>query len=448
MQGYHTYKDSEVEWIGTVPTSWDISPLFTVASESKISNKGMIENNLLSLSYGRIIQKDIETLGGLLPGSFETYQVVNENDIIFRLTDLQNDKRSLRSAICDERGIITSAYVAVTPKKIRPKFMHYLMRSYDETKVFYNLGSGMRQSLKYDELKRLPLVTPPESDQEQIENFLDRETARIDNLIAEKQTFIKLLKEKRQALISHVGTKGLDPSVKMKDSGVEWIGEVPEHWEHGKIKYIARVSNGATPNRDTNEFWDGGTVGWLNSSKVNDVYIENADQFITELAVEKTSVQPVKPNDLVMAITGEGQTRGRVAICKAHATINQHLAAISVTRKQIDVEYLFFWLTSQYLRIRYESSGAGSTKGAITCTDIGCYPVPIPPRAEQELIVSAVKEKLSSHDALQRETESSIKFLQEHRTALISAAVTGKIDVRSQVPTSPDRPQPQESAHA
>ena len=211
MQGYHTYKDSEVEGIGTVPTSWDISPLFTVASESKISNKGMIENNLLSLSYGRIIQKDIETLGGLLPGSFETYQVVNENDIIFRLTDLQNDKRSLRSAICDERGIITSAYVAVTPKKIRPKFMHYLMRSYDETKVFYNLGSGMRQSLKYDELKRLPLVTPPESDQEQIENFLDRETARIDQLVEKKQALVAALKQKITDIADLLATGAEDP---------------------------------------------------------------------------------------------------------------------------------------------------------------------------------------------------------------------------------------------
>ena len=241
MQVYLNRKDSEVEWIRDIPSSWDVMPLFTVAYESKIPNKGMIEDNLLSLSYGRIIRKNIETLGGLLPESFETYQVVNKNDIIFRLTDLQNDKRSLRSAICGERGIITSAYVVVTPKKIRPKFMHYLMRAYDEIKLFYNLGSGMRQSLKYEELKRLPLVCPPESDQEQIEVFLGRETSRIDKLIAEKQTFISQLKEKRQALISHVVTKGLDPNVKMKDSGIEWIGDIPEHWVISKISYRYQI---------------------------------------------------------------------------------------------------------------------------------------------------------------------------------------------------------------
>ncbi len=268
------------------------------------------------------------------------------------------------------------------------------------------------------------------NEQRLILEFLDRETARIDKLIAEKQTFIKLLKEKRQALISHVVTKGLNPNVKMKDSGIEWIGEVPEHWGHGKIKHIARISNGATPHRDTAEFWEGGTIGWLNSSKVNDVYIEHADQFITEYALQKTSVQPVKPNDLVIAITGEGQTRGRVAICKTDATINQHLASISISSEDVDVEFLFYWLTSQYSRIRYESSGAGSTKGAITCTDVGLYPLPMPPFEEQKFIVEAVKQKLCKYDSLMDETDQSIKLLQEHRTALISAAVTGKIDVR------------------
>ena len=180
MIGYPAYKKSSIEWICNIPASWDVLPLFSVGSESRISNKGMVEDNLLSLSFGKIVRKDIETLGGLLPESFETYQVVNENDIVFRLTDLQNDKRSLRSAICVERGIITSAYIAVTPKKIRPKYFHYLMRAYDEAKVFYNLGSGMRQSLKFSELKRLPIIIPSTQEQEQIERFLDKKLEEIN----------------------------------------------------------------------------------------------------------------------------------------------------------------------------------------------------------------------------------------------------------------------------
>lgn len=426
MRGYSKYQQTDIGWIGDVPSHWSKNKFkFLLREKTKTQN---IELPCGSISFGNVVFKDSEKL------TEETrlaYQEVLSGEFLVNPLNLNYDLKSLRTALSEINVIVSSGYIVLQSDGVVDKnYLKWLLFVFD-IRHMKTLGAGIRQTITFKDIGNCTAYIPFDDEQKAIASFLDRETARIDNLIAEKQTFINLLKEKRQALISHVVTKGLDPNVKMKDSGIEWIGEVPEHWGYGKIKYIARISNGATPNRDTNEFWDGGTVGWLNSSKVNDVYIENADQFITEFAVEKTSVHPVKPNDLVMAITGEGQTRGRVAICKTHATINQHLAAISVTRKQIDVEYLFLWLTSQYLRIRYESSGAGSTKGAITCTDIGCYPVPMPPKIEQELIVDAVKEKLSSHDALQRETESSIRFLQEHRTALISAAVTGKIDVRN-----------------
>src|ERR1035437_5447381 len=123
---YSKYKDSGVEWLGEVPEHWDVYPLLSIATERSESNRGMLENNLLSLSYGRIIQKDITSNDGLLPESFETYQIAHPGDIVFRLTDLQNDKRSLRTAIVDQRGIITSAYLVLTPKKVQSQFINYL----------------------------------------------------------------------------------------------------------------------------------------------------------------------------------------------------------------------------------------------------------------------------------------------------------------------------------
>lgn len=434
MRGYPTYKDSEVEWIGRIPVSWDIRPLFTVASESKISNKGMIESNLLSLSYGRIIQKDIETLGGLLPESFETYQVVNENDIIFRLTDLQNDKRSLRSAICRERGIITSAYVAVTPKKIRPKFMHYLMRSYDETKVFYNLGSGMRQSLKYDELKRLPLVTPPESDQKQVEDFLDRETTRIDNLIAEKQTFINLLKEKRQALISHMVTKGLNPKVKMKDSGVEWIGEVPEHWSVQPLKLMAELIDGDRGSNypSDSDIKDNGVPFVSSKNIVNYRLTKNKLQYITLEKYESLGRGKLTQGDLVITVRG---TIGHVALFDSdvigHETgfINAQMMIIRPTL--ISAKFLQFYSESISWKTQLDISSYGTAVKQLSNKVLQMVHVAVPSNSEIEEIVSRIETETGVIEEIANETQRSIDLLKEHRAALISAAVTGKIDVRN-----------------
>lgn len=426
MRGYPTYKDSEVEWIGRIPASWDIRPLFTLASESKISNKGMIENNLLSLSYGRIIQKDIESLGGLLPESFETYQVVNENDIIFRLTDLQNDKRSLRSAICRERGIITSAYVAVTPKKIRPKFMHYLMRSYDETKVFYNLGSGMRQSLKYDELKRLPLVAPPESDQKQAEDFLDLETARIDNLIAEKKAFINLLKEKRQALISHVVTKGLDPNVKMKDSGIEWIGEVPEHWIVKSYRYACKIYRGKFGHRPRNDpaLYDG-EYPFIQTGDIARAkrIIESYKQTLNEEGIKVSQKFPA--GTLVMAIAAN---IGVTAILGFEAYAPDSVVGFN-PKDDVDLDYLRFSFSAALPAL--EQTSIQSTQSNLNIDRIAALKAVFPPIEEQKKIVELLDSEIVRIESLLNEVTESIKLLSEHRASLITAVVTGKIDVRN-----------------
>jgi len=203
-------KDSGVEWIGEVPEHWDISPFFTVAKEISRSNKGMIESKVLSLSFGRIIQKRESENLGLVPESYETYQIVEPGEIVFRFTDLQNDKNSLRSAQVKERGIITSAYLAIKPFNVNETYLAWLMRAYDHCKVFYTLGGGLRQSLKYSDVKRLPVVIPPLVEQLRSVDFIDRETARIDALIEKVQLSIDLLKKRRSALITAAVTGQID----------------------------------------------------------------------------------------------------------------------------------------------------------------------------------------------------------------------------------------------
>lgn len=241
---YPDYKDSGLPWVGAVPREWDVQPLMGVASERRESNKGLEEDNLLSLSYGRVVQKDMASNDGLLPESFETYQVVHPDDIVFRLTDLQNDKRSLRTAPVSQKGIITSAYLAVVPRLINSRYFAYVLRSYDLTKVFYSMGGGLRQSMKYSDVKRLPILVPSEREQMAIANFLDRETVRIDALIAEQEKLLALLAEKRQATISNAVTRGLGPDVPMKDSGIAWLGEMPAHWHVVPLRWHSLCSSG------------------------------------------------------------------------------------------------------------------------------------------------------------------------------------------------------------
>lgn len=202
-------KDSGVEWLGEIPKNWDIIRFSNIFTENKRKNIGMIENNVLSLSYGNIKEKNIQTNKGLLPESFETYQIVEPNDIIFRFTDLQNDKKSLRNGISKFHGIITSAYVNVKTDQ-NSDFYNYLFRSYDLKKVFYSMGDGMRQSLKMSELNLMPIVLPPKHEQQAIVNYIELESKKIMTLISKQTHLIEKLKEYRSSIISHAVTGKID----------------------------------------------------------------------------------------------------------------------------------------------------------------------------------------------------------------------------------------------
>ncbi|MBQ7136199.1 restriction endonuclease subunit S [Campylobacter sp.] len=197
------FKDSGIPWIGQIPKHWEIRPLYFYFNERK--NKNLFENekNLLSLSYGKIIRKNIETKDGLLPENFNGYNIIEKDDIVFRLTDLQNDKVSLRTGLVKEKGIITSAYVTIKPKqKICIEFYHYLLHCYDLTKVFYNFGNGVRQNLTYKELSKMKiLVPPPLNEQKEIAEFLDKKCEKIDRLNENYTKQIDTLKEYKKSII-------------------------------------------------------------------------------------------------------------------------------------------------------------------------------------------------------------------------------------------------------
>lgn len=195
-------KDSGIEWVGKIPSDWEIHPVYYYFGERKNKNKFGLEQNLLSLSYGNVIRKDINTNEGLLPESFNTYNIVEVNDIIIRPTDLQNDKRSLRTGLVKEHGIITSAYIDLFPKNgVNSSFFHYLLHAFDLMKVFYNMGNGVRQGLNYSEFSRLMIYSPSNKEQIEIVEYLDSKCAEIDGVIADKKRQLEVLQQYKKSLI-------------------------------------------------------------------------------------------------------------------------------------------------------------------------------------------------------------------------------------------------------
>ena len=195
-------KDTGIEYVGLIPASWEIHPIYYYFVEGKNKNRFLKEQNLLSLSYGKIKRKDINTSEGLLPESFNTYNIVEKDDIIIRPTDLQNDKRSLRTGLVTERGIITSAYLDLKPsKRINSKYFHYLLHAFDVEKVFYNMGNGVRQGLNYDEFSRLLVFGPSLNEQNSIVKCLDSKCMMLENLILDKQKQLSLLADYKKSLI-------------------------------------------------------------------------------------------------------------------------------------------------------------------------------------------------------------------------------------------------------
>jgi type I restriction enzyme S subunit len=428
LSPYPEYKDSGVEWIGDLPSHWSVVPLMAVARERNERNEGMIEDNLLSLSYGRIVRKDISSNDGLLPESFETYQIVHPGDIVFRLTDLQNDQRSLRTARVEERGIITSAYVAAEPLSFDSRFFSFLLRAYDHTKVFYSMGGGLRQGMKFSDLKRMPVLLPPECEQRGIADFLERETVRVDRLIAEQETLIALLKEKRQAVISHAVTKGLDPSVPMKDSGIEWLGSIPEHWERIQLGRICRrVSDG--PHFSPAYVDDGVMFISARNIAVDGWHLEDA-KFVSEKDYAEFCKRIVPEKGDILYTKGGTTGVARVVDIDDRFQVWVHVAVLK----------LYHNLANPYF-VAYALNGAGCyeqsqlhTRGA-TNQDLGLTRMikiwlALPPLSEQLAINQFLTREVERIDVLTSEAERAIDLLRERRSALISGAVTGKVDVR------------------
>ena len=277
--------------------------------------------------------------------------------------------------------------------------------------------------------QRVPF--PPLPEQRAIADYLDRETVRIDALIKAKERLLGLLAEKRRALIARAITRGLQPNTPLRDSGIPWLEEIPAHWDVWKLGHTAQIGNGSTPGRGNAGYWLNGTIPWLTSSVVNQYEVTKADEFVTEVALQDCHLPLVKSGSVLVAISGQGMTRGQAAVLSFEATVNQHLAYVETDRSRLDSWFLRWVFLVAYEFLRSISDDAGGTRGALTCADIASFRIPIPPVREQSAIATYVSKQVRKLDELCTVTEKSIALLKERRTALIAAAVTGQLSMEA-----------------
>lgn len=421
---YQGYKGSKAPWVGRLPAHWDEKPLFAVARERSAPNTGMRENNLLSLSYGRVIRKDIDTNQGLLPESFETYQIIERGDIVLRLTDLQNDQKSLRTGRCEERGIITSAYTAVIPEKLDSRFFDYLMRSYDTQKAFYSMGGGLRQSLNYADIRRVPIPVPSANEQRQIVGFLNEQTSQIDKLIERKRSFIELLGEKSLAIAAHGVTGGFSRTNHISSDAPAWLGRIPSRWRTVRIAEIFRETVRAA---DTNL----PVLAVSIHHGVSDKELDNEERARkVNLSEDRTKYQRVQPGDLVYNMMRAWQ--GGFGTVTVDGLVSPAYV-VAEPKAEFRTKFIELQLrtASGAEEVRRYSKGIADFRQRLYWEHFRNLKVCLPPLKEQDEIIAHIESEQARLALLKTKTERSIELLREHRTALITAAVTGKIDVRN-----------------
>ena len=402
---YENMRDSGIEWIGAVPSDWSIYALGQLAMQVKNKNLQLQENNLLSLSYGKIKRKNIETTEGLLPASFDNYNIIDTGDTVLRLTDLQNDHTSLRVGLATEKGIITSAYVTLRPKNlVLPAFMYYVLHAFDIRKGFYGMGAGVRQGLNFEEVRQIKLCVPSHDVQQDIVEYLNQKCALIESFIVDAKNSIEEYKAWKSSIIYEAVTKGFNPNVEMKDSGVDIIGYIPKDWTLRRLKFLCSVMTG---NQDTQNAVDNGIYPFYVRSPI----------------VERSNVYTYEGEGVLMA--GDGAGAGRVF---HHAfgkyAIHQRVYCFHDFHNILP-DY-FYYFMSELFKHEMDKGSAQSTVPSVRMPMIVNFQICLPPIDEQRHIVKAIEKSCKLIDSIIAEKEQLIVDLTDYKKSLIFEVVTGK----------------------
>lgn len=411
-------KESGIEWIGKIPASWAVNTIFQLFRQVKNKNEGLIETNLLSLSYGKIKRKNIDTVGGLLPESFDGYNIIEKNDIVIRLTDLQNDQKSLRVGLSTERGIVTSAYVTIRNiSDNKADYLYYYLHTFDVAKGFYGMGAGVRQGLNWDGLKHLQITIPPLNEQHRIADFLDRKCAEIDRVLEKTRASIEEYKKLKQSVITQAVTKGIRGEREMKECELEWIDEIPCEWTVTKAKWILHKLSRKLQDNDQ-------IVICSNSGKT----FYRGDKNPGLVSLTENGYQGVEVGDLL--IHGMDTWHGAIAVSDIHGKCT---SVVHVCDTNEDKKYICFYLQSLAFRKVFKAITNGvrqNTSDYRSWDKVGTISIILPPVSEQTEISNYIEEKCHKIDTLISQKEQLITELEAYKKSLIYEYVTGKKEVQ------------------
>jgi len=434
---YPAYKPSGVEWLGEVPEHWDVKRVRRIF-EIKKRIAGELGFDILSITQQGIKVRDPESNDGQVSMDYSKYQVVEPGDFAMNHMDLLTGYVDISRRL----GVTSPDYRVFSiaePRRSDPGYLLYIFQMGYRQKILYAYGQGSSQlgrwRLPTEEFQDWTIPFPSPEEQASIAAFLDHETAKIDALIAEQQRLIELLQEKRQAVISQAVTKGLNPDAPMKDSGVEWLGEVPEHWEVLPIKHTCSLLRDGThlpPARVA----EGIPLLSVRNIQGHAFGLRDDDSLISEQDFSELSRSFVpEPDDVMLAIVGA--TIGKAAIVPSGIGRFHIQRSLAIFRSKPEL-LVAKWLLGIFGSIRFNSllwQNVGfSAQPGIYLGVLKDIRIPVPPKKEQEEILARLEESINDQSQILSVASHSVDLLQERRSALISAAVTGQIDVRGLVP--------------
>ena len=420
MKQYDNYKNSGVEWLGEIPEHWELTRLGTrfLERRTKVSDK---DYEPLSVTKNGVFP---QLASAAKSNDGDNRKLVKKGDFVIN----SRSDRKASSGISDRDGSVSLIYIVIEPININSTYCNYLLRGYNFVEEFYRMGHGIVADLwttRYDEMKSIMVAIPLIEEQTAIANFLDDKTTKIDQAIAIKQQQIALLQERRQILIHKAVTRGLNENVKLKDSGVEWIGEIPEHWEVKKMTNVCKIDTGATPDRSNSSYWQG-NIPWIKTGEVNYELITSAEEFITIKGLKNSSTRLAPIGTLLMAMYGQGVTRGRVSILGIEATYNQACCAM-LFNKNIHNKYAYYFFIMAYSYIR--DGGNETSQMNISAGYISNLKILQPPIIEQQIIIEFIETASTKIFNAISLKEQEIEKLKEYKMSLIDGVVTGKVRV-------------------